>query len=255
MRVVSLVPSWTETLLEAGANVVGRTRFCVHPQQGVKDIPTIGGTKDWNWPAIQALKPDLIVLDQEENPKWMSEQTEIPLLITHITHARDVSGALAQMSMRLRNGELAKMALRWEAIAQWRGASRWVWTETIPGLIEWGRRPEKSVHHVVYVIWRNPWMTVSRSTFIGSMLTICGLGDYLRDFREKYPPFNMHDFVASETLFLFASEPYPFLRKKEVLNPLAAPFAIVDGERFSWFGLRSLLFLEELRARDLRPSP
>lgn len=60
---------------------------------------------------------------------------------------------------------------------------------------------------------------------------------------------------ASETLLLFSSEPYPFLRKKDVLNPLFAPYAFVDGERFSWFGMRSLRFLEELRAGEISPTP
>ncbi len=255
MRVVSLIPSWTETLLEAGVNVVGRTRFCVYPADKVRNIPAVAGTKNWDFAAIKALKPDLLLLDKEENPKWMAEQTEIPVFSTHITSIQSMPGALAQMALRFHNAGLVKLATRWDSIQAWRGLSRWEYGEPIPGFIEWGREPERPIRNVVYVIWRNPWMTVSRSTFIGSMLSTVGFGPFLRDFPEKYPRFNIADYEASETLLLFSSEPYPFLRKKDVLNPLFAPYAFVDGERFSWFGMRSLRFLEELRSRDMSPSP
>ncbi len=95
MRVVSLIPSWTETLLEAGVNVVGRTRFCVYPADKVRNIPAVAGTKNWDFAAIKALKPDLLLLDKEENPKWMAEQTEIPVFSTHITSIQSMPGALA----------------------------------------------------------------------------------------------------------------------------------------------------------------
>ena len=249
MRVVSLVPSWTETLLEAGVNVVGRTRFCIHPRATVQAVPAVAGTKNWDWRAIQALKPDLLILDQEENPKFMTEQSEIPVFSTHITSVQSVPGALAQLALRLNNRSLGELAQRWNQVAEWPGRPRWQVGEPIPGLISWGREPLGAVHSILYIIWRNPWMTVSKQTFIGSMLNLCGMNSYLRDFEMKYPPIDLSQYSAKETLLLFSSEPYPFLRKKEVLNPIAHPYAFIDGESFSWFGKRSLIFLENLKAR------
>ncbi len=125
MRVVSLVPSWTETLIEAGVDVIGRTRFCIHPSAQVQGIPVVGGTKDWKLAAIRELAPDLIILDQEENPKFMAEQSPAPYLSSHITKVESVSEALAQMAVRLRNPELIKLSVRWAEIVKWQGLTRW----------------------------------------------------------------------------------------------------------------------------------
>jgi ABC-type Fe3+-hydroxamate transport system substrate-binding protein len=248
MRVVSLVPSWTETLLAAGVNVVGRTRFCIHPASSVAGIPVIGGTKNWDLSAIRALQPDLLILDQEENPKWMAEQTEIPYFASHVTDLHSVAKALAEMAVRLHSTSLSALAGRWRAVATWPGCPPWQVGDPIPGLIGWGREPEGAVRRVLYVIWRDPWMSVSQETFVGSVLKATGFAPYLADFPDKYPRFEMVDFPAGETLLLFSSEPYPFLRKKDVLGALELPYAFVDGECFSWFGVRSLRFLEGLRA-------
>ncbi len=249
MRVVSLVPSWTETLLQAGVNVVGRSRFCIHPNEKVAAIPAVGGTKNWDFDKIRELKPDLLILDKEENPKFMAEQEEIPYLASHVESITSVAGALAQMSIRLQNPALGNLAARWDAIATWNGMPRWHEGGGIPGLIEWGREPSGPIRSVIYVIWRNPWMTVSKQTFIGSVLDKCGIGAYMRDFPTKYPEFDLSTYPPAETLLLFSSEPYPFLRKKSILNPVSNPYAFVDGECFSWFGVRSLQFLEKLKTR------
>jgi hypothetical protein len=98
------------------------------------------------------------------------------------------------------------------------------------------------------MIWRNPWMSVSKQTFIGSMLETCGFGPFLRDFETKYPQIDLAAFKPANTLLLFSSEPYPFLRKRSVLKPVTHPYAFVNGECFSWFGVRALKFLESLRA-------
>jgi hypothetical protein len=247
MRVVSLVPSWTETLLLAGVNVVGRSRFCIHPMAKVNGIPAVGGTKNWDFERIRELKPDLLILDKEENPKFMAEQDEIPIFASHVESIASVSGALAQMSYRLQNPVLADLAARWEVIADWKGLPRWQVGSAIPGLIEWGREPQGQVRSVIYVIWRSPWMTVSKETFIGAVLEKCGMGPFLREFPTKYPEFDLSTYPPAETLLLFSSEPYPFLRKKSVLNPVSNPYGFVDGECFSWFGVRSLQFLEKLK--------
>jgi iron complex transport system substrate-binding protein len=248
MRVVSLVPSWTETLVHAGVEVVGRTRFCVHPAAMKARIPAVGGTKNWDFKRIRELKPDLIVLDKEENPRFMAEQREFPVLATHVTDLASVATSLSSLADRIEKPELAEVAARWQAIAAAPELPRWHHCDPLPGVVEWVRKPTAPVTNVIYMIWRNPWMSVSRNTFIGGVLTKCGLGPYLRDFEDKYPKINLADFSPETTLLLFATEPYPFLRKRSVLNPINHPYAFADGESFSWFGVRALKFLESLRA-------
>lgn len=243
MRVISLVPSWTETLLSCEVHVVGRTRFCIHPAESVKSIPIIGGTKDWQWEKIKDLKPDLILLDQEENPKFMSEQAEIPWFSTHVTNIRDMEAQLDQLSRVLSNQKMKDLSFRWRSVCEKPSLSLNVMTDEIPGLIEWGQKPVLQPKNILYMIWKEPWMCVSRDTFIGSMLQKVGIE--IPIFLSKYPEIDLKEFNPEETLILFSSEPYPFLKKKSELSHLAFPHAFVNGEYWSWFGIRSLEFLEK----------
>lgn len=243
MRVVSLVPSWTETLLECGVDVVGRTRFCIHPEARVKSIPAVGGTKDWELAKIEALQPDLLILDQEENPKWMSEKSPCRSASTHVTSSDNVGRELEKLARLLNNEGLESLGRRWRALEKL--SKNWDPSLEIPGLIEWGRPATEEVAQVVYVIWKAPWMTVSKGTFIGSVLTKLGFGNYLLDIDGRYPEINLGALDPSKTLVLFSSEPFPFLKIKTQIGAVwQGPYAFVDGESFSWFGIRSLKFLE-----------
>ncbi|MEK7355220.1 MAG: helical backbone metal receptor, partial [Bdellovibrionota bacterium] len=244
VAVISLVPSWTETLIEAGVDVIGRTRFCVHPQRRVKAIPVVGGTKDWNWDRIVELNPDLLVLDQEENPKCMSEQKEFPFLATHVRSVGDVASSLRLLGRSTGNARLSEIASDWDRVLARPLPEPWVLGREIPGLVEWGRKPSVPVTKVVYVIWREPWMAVSRETFIGSMLERCGFGELVSSYPEKYPKVSLES-EGESTLVLFSSEPFPFLKKRDGIAELGFPYAFVDGEKFSWFGVRSLEFLRD----------
>lgn len=237
MRVVSLVPSWTETLIEAGVEVVGRTRFCIHPAAKVAGIPRIGGTKDWDWPRIVSLKPTHLILDREENPKFMGEQAEIPTIVTHVRDVGSMPTELTKMADALKNAQLQKQADEWQKLLQVPSRS-----DGIPAIIQWGIRPTKNIKHVVYVIWKDPWMAAGPNTFIASMLARFGLQVY--PFAEKYPKIDFSDFDRETTLLLFSSEPFPFLKKQEGLAELGFPYAFVDGESFSWFGIRAFRFLQ-----------
>lgn len=243
MRVVSMVPSWTETLIAAGVDVVGRTRFCIHPGDKIKSIPAVGGTKDWNWDKIRELKPDMIVLDKEENPKMMSEQQEIPFVATHVTAIEDMPQALKYLSQHLKNQKLEEFAKEWEKVLE----KPVVQKPDIPAVLQWGRTPSKVIKKVIYLIWKNPWMTVSADTFVGSVLSYCGQKKMLPTYPQKYPQIDLENLTDKEsTLLLFSSEPYPFLKKQETLADLGFPYAFVDGEKLSWFGIRSLRFLQSL---------
>ncbi|MES2768287.1 MAG: helical backbone metal receptor [Bdellovibrionota bacterium] len=243
ITVISLVPSWTETLLECGVNVIGRTRFCIHPSAEVEDIPIIGGTKEADWDKIKSMEPDFVLMDKEENTKEMADECPCPTIFTHVQSLNDVSVALLTMSEKLENEKLFNLAGRWQALAQTPNFAVKDLNK-LPGLIQWIRHPEKKIQKILYVIWRNPWMTVNRETFISSVLTKLGIEKYLVDFEEKYPEIDLKDFNSDTTLLLFSTEPYPFEKKVAEIKMLPFPSLIVNGECYSWFGLRSLIFLE-----------
>jgi hypothetical protein len=252
MKVVCLVPSWTETLIEAGVDVVGRTRFCIHPADRVASIPVVGGTKDTDLAKVAKLAPDLIVLDREENPRAVAEQTAVPVIATHVTAVHDVSAELDRLSERLSQPELTALAQRWRRISQ-RFAARqsqpdW---QDLPGVLDWIRQPGPEVDRFIYLIWKDPWMAVGPETFIGSMLALLGFGSRMVSPGERYPKVRLEDLDQVRTLLLFSTEPYRFAAHQAAIAELPFASALVDGQSFGWFGLRALRFLEE-HARQAR---
>lgn len=235
MRVVSFVPSWTETLLEAGVEVVGRTRFCIHGP-GVDQIPRVGGTKDWDLTRLESLRPDLLILDREENPRFMSEQG-FRFHASHVQSLADMPAELKTLSGLLKNEKLEQMAEAFERLP------KRLPSDPLAGVIENYARGARYTK-VVYIIWKDPWMAAGHGTFIASVLEHCGLS--LAALEGKYPVIDLANFDPTSTLLIFSSEPYPFLKKKTGLGELGFPYVIVDGEKFSWFGVRSLRFLESL---------
>lgn len=248
MNVVSLVPSWTETLVAAGVNVVARTRFCIHPTSLIKEIPAVCGTKDIDWSQLQKsfsdMEIDLVIFDQEENTKEMFDSCPYPKLATHVEKISDVSLALREMSEALTNEKLLELSQRWLEVEKKNYA---VELNELPGVLEWLKKPSLPLDNdfkILYMIWKQPWMCVSKDTFIGSALSLLGFEKHLYQFEKKYPEIDLSTFDPKKTLLLFSSEPYPFEKKKTEISELGFPSAIVDGECFSWFGLRSLQFLE-----------
>ncbi len=241
MKVICLVPSWTEMLVEAGINVVGRTRFCIHPQSQIQSIAVVGGTKDLNWEKVRDLHADLLILDQEENPLWMKEQSPLPVLTTHVTGISQVAREIDRLAEVLQTEKLRDLSDRWRQIEK--NKLQWNW-QKIPSEMQLIRRDFESYQQLVYVIWKKPWMSVSPETFIGSVLQNLGAEIYLPKWESKYPSFELRDFDLQKTFFLFSSEPYPFHQKLAELRNLGVQGSIVDGECYSWFGVRALRFLE-----------
>lgn len=234
MKVVSLVPSLTETLLMSGVEVVGRTRFCIHPKTG---IPVVGGTKQVDWEKVHPLAPDFVLFDSEENTKEMAEACPFPKLITHVTSLATMAMDLRMLAEKLGNAKLGELANKAENI-------RPRHLPVVPSLSIL-RAPDYSrIETILYLVWRDPWIAVSRETFIGDMLS--HLGFELMRFPERYPKISLEDYDPSTTLLLFSSEPYPFGKKAEEIRPLGFPSLIVDGEAFGWFGIRAVKFLESL---------
>lgn len=141
MRVVSLVPSWTETLIECGITVVGRTRFCVHPKSNVAKIPAIGGTKGIDLEKLQSLQPDLVILDKEENTLQTAQQIQIPYFASHICSLADCERDLRELAARLNNKKMEELAERYKGIQHTPILKKTKWEE-IPGVIEWIRHPD-----------------------------------------------------------------------------------------------------------------
>ena len=262
MRVISMVPSWTETLLACGFDVVGRTRYCIHPDPGVKSISVVGGTKNVDWKKVDKCKADLLILDKEENPESMAKESPLPYLATHVSGIDVIHSEIEAMATRLASaGEparrLRELARRWAEIEKRSPLELKSWAE-MPGIQDWIAKPDGAPARVAYVIWREPWMAAAPGTFIASVLSKLGFPTAkVFPFAEgstpqaRYPSFEMTD-VPEDTVFLFSSEPFPFYKKRPELAALGRPAAIVDGEVFSWFGIRSLEFLEKVFAARSR---
>ncbi|MBK9294723.1 MAG: Fe3+-siderophores ABC transporter protein [Oligoflexia bacterium] len=245
MKVISMVPSWTETLLICGVEVVGRTRFCIHPLERIKNIPIVGGTKDIDWEKVKELKADILLLDKEENPAMMAKKSPIQCYATHMRSFTDGPEECVALSKLFQNKHLSFLAERWKFLS----AQKANYTlSNLPGITEWVNPLKDSVKNFIYVIWYKPWMAVSCQTYIGSVLNILGVGQMQRNFLEPYPEFNLSDFDPNETALLCSSEPYPFHMKKDFLKTLPFSVALVDGEVFSWFGVRSVKFVESALA-------
>lgn len=240
-----MVPSLTETLIECGVEVIGRTRFCIHPKKRIGSIPVVGGTKEIRWERCAKLKPDLVVFDKEENNKEMADSCPFPFHATHISSLQNVCSELEILSSLVVSSGLKSLANKWKILAdvpdlQFRG-----WNE-IPTLSNRIGTNRGNFEKVEYMIWRDPWMTASSQTFIGSVLKKVGLSEYLQASDAKYPTLNPSQTPDASTFYLFSSEPFPFERYMSDLERIGFNGGLVDGEFFSWFGSRSYRMLSEL---------
>jgi ABC-type Fe3+-hydroxamate transport system substrate-binding protein len=236
VRIISLVPSWTETLIESGIYPVGRTRFCIHPKDKVASIPIVGGTKTADWNLIREMKPDLLILDREENPRDFSEKN-IPFWASHVTDGESLSRALKELAEIFKNEKLKLLSQLANQINEFKNTEEKLQLAILDQLTPFEKNQE-----FAYMIWRHPWMSVAKETYIGFVLQ--KLGIKLHDWQMpnvKYPEV----LLEPNLNYLFSSEPFPFAKKKNELLMLNLKGAIVDGEKISWFGIRSLNFLQK----------
>jgi len=228
-RIISLVPSQTELLFDLGLDeqIIGVTKFCVHPKEKVKNKTKIGGTKKFNFDLIRELKPDLIIGNKEENyPEGIIKlQKEFPVWMSDIITLTD---AYAMMM------ELARITDREEVGAKIVEVIK-LRFETID--------PFTKSNRVAYLIWKNPYMVAAAGTFINEMLKECGLINVFAN-QNRYPEVSIDEIVSVEPDLLFlSSEPYPFDEKhiEEFQSYLpTSKVILVDGEYFSWYGSRLL---------------
>ena len=238
-RIVSLVPSQTELLADLGldAEVVGLTRFCVHPEGWKKRKRIVGGTKNVHPDRVAALAPDLVIANREENVR-----NEVKALAAfapvYVTDVGTVDEALAMIRSV---GRLVDRAERADALADGIAAGFDALAEAPP-------------LRAAYFIWREPWMSVGHDTIIHDVMRRAGFANVFGD-RRRYPEVTADEIAeAQPEVVLLSSEPYPFrdkhLAEMQALVP-DARVLLVDGELFSWYGSRLLHappYLAALRA-------
>lgn len=227
-RIVSLVPSQTEFLYDLGLEqeVVGITKFCIHPDSWFRSKTRIGGTKTVNTGKVKALQPDLIIANKEENTQSDIEALEkiAPVWISDIFTLEDALHMMAEIGMIC--GKEAE-ALRL--------------VNEISGSFQLLAQRQKAANppKVLYLIWKDPYLAAAKNTFIDDMLTRCGLENFLTD-ETRYPEWKPDPQKAPGFIFL-SSEPYPFIQKHmEELQTIypETKIMLVDGEMFSWYGSR-----------------
>jgi ABC-type Fe3+-hydroxamate transport system substrate-binding protein len=217
VRVVSLVPSITETLLAWGVTPVACTRFCEQPS-----LRHVGGTKDPDLDAIAELRPDLVLVNDEENRKEDHDELLDRGLDVHVVRVNavdDVPPAFADLAARLEL-DVAPIEL----------------PPPVPATLP-----------VFVPIWKRPWMSIGSATYGSSILEWCGATNvYGGD--DRYPELELDDVVRrNPALVLAPSEPYPFAERHRAALESVAPTVFVDGRDLFWWGSRTPGAIERLR--------
>ncbi|TWJ00911.1 ABC-type Fe3+-hydroxamate transport system substrate-binding protein [Mucilaginibacter frigoritolerans] len=226
-RIISVVPSQTELLFYLGLNeeIIGITKFCIHPQDKFKSTIKIGGTKQLDIAKIKSLQPDLIIANKEENERSQVEglMDICPVWIS------DISNLAGSLNMIERVGVLVGKAAE---------------AKILKDDIEQGfnKLTLKPCLSTAYFIWRKPYMVAGQNTFIDDMLQKCSLMNVFK--ADRYPEINVDMLISADPkVVLLSSEPYPFKEKHiEELKAILpdAIIKLVDGEIFSWYGSRLL---------------
>ena len=228
MRIVSLVPSSTETLLALGAEVIACTRFCGQP-----DLRHVGGTKNPDLDAIVALRPDVVVMDREENRIEDHDALVEAGVRVFVSDVRTVDDAIALV------GDLTELTHAPDdtyTTCQAHRARR-----SLTGL-------ERRTAFVP--IWRRPWMSIAGGTYGASLLGLLGIDVVTADLADPYPTVELEDIAALRPdLVLVPSEPYAFTQQHLDELAVAIPSARVvriDGQDLFWWGARTPGAIERL---------
>jgi ABC-type Fe3+-hydroxamate transport system substrate-binding protein len=219
-RVVSLVPSVTETLSAWGHEAVACTRFCERDE-----LPHVGGTKNPDIEAIVALGPDLVVVDAEENRREDAEALTDAGIAVHVLHIRSLADVDEQMP---------RLA---EAVGVDQPPSF-----TVP------REPVSRHLRAVVPIWRRPWMTIGPDTYGASLLRALGV-DVVPSDRGDYPTVELDELAAlAPDVLLVPDEPYAFTEQHRSELEIVAPVVFVDGKDLFWWGARTPGAIDRLSA-------
>ena len=246
-RIVSLVPSITELLFDLGAGdrVVGRTPFCIHPRERVANVPRVGGTKTPRLDRIRALEPTHVIVNVDENRREDADALAgfVPnIVVTHPLGPRDNPALYRLVGGIFAGGEATDRLCRAfeRAVSALESAAR--------GL------PER---RVLYLIWRDPWMTVSPDTYVSRTLalvnfTTTGGGDGGGHDGRRYPELALTpELLDGVDLVLLSSEPFPFKERhvaeiRALAGARCPGIRLFDGEMASWYGSRAIRAMDYL---------
>lgn len=228
-KIISLVPSQTELLYHLGLEqqVIGITKFCIHPKEWFKNKTRIGGTKNVNISLIKKLKPDLIIANKEENVKEQVEELAkvFNVWISDVNNLEDAYRMINDIE------ELTHKIVQSQTL--------------IKGIKDEFSQLQITNYKLqtAYLIWQKPYMTIGGDTFINDMLKHCGLQNIFEN-ENRYPEVKIDQLSTDSCqLILLSSEPYPFKQKHVDVLQLLLPnkkIVLVDGEMFSWYGSRLL---------------
>lgn len=233
-RIISLVPSQTELLFYLGLDqeVVGLTKFCVHPRTQFKSKPRVGGTKKYNFEKIRSLQPDLIIGNKEENDQEQIEALakEFPVWMSDILNLEEALEMIDSIGQLVGKESKAEILIE-KIILQFNQLQKDI-------------SVKKEKPKTAYFIWKNPMMVAASQTFINEMLQIAGFENIFGHL-NRYPQITEEELAAARPeVILLSSEPFPFKAKhvKEIKEICPnAVIQLVDGELFSWYGNRLLL--------------
>lgn len=237
-KIISLVPSQSELLFDLGLDneVIGITKFCIHPLEWHQSKIKVGGTKKLHLSKIKELKPDLIIANKEENSQSDIEELAkaFPVWISDIKTMEDALRMIAVI------GDITqKQSRAVTLIEEIRKAVHSLQTNSKP-------------KRVAYFIWRKPWMTIGEDTFINDILKLMNWVNVYHH-HSRYPETNLEELKQhNPEIILLSSEPYPFQQKHliEIQEKIPnAKILLVDGEMFSWYGSRlkkAIFYLQDL---------
>jgi len=233
MRIISLVPSQTELLFDLGLDeeVVGITKFCIHPEKWFRSKARVGGTKNIKVEIIHQLGPDLIIANKEENTKEQIEELSkhYPVWTTDIKTLDDALQMIKEI------GKLTNTTIKATQLAN-QIKEKFTCLNKQTG-------SQKPKPKTAYLIWRNPLMAAGGDTFINDMINHCGFENIFKEI-TRYPETDAKQLNDKNCeLLLLSSEPFPFKQKHIQELKLQLPkttIILVDGEMFSWYGSRLL---------------
>jgi len=233
MRIVSLCPSLTELVFDLGLgdSLAARTKFCVHPQPQVEAIEKVGGTKNPKIARIVELAPDVVLMNEEENRIEDAEALRAAGVNCHTSMPRTIAETAAMVRSI---GSALGVDQRAEVIAQ----------DIETRGVEVAARAHEPVRYV-YLIWREPWMTVNNDTFVHALLANAGGVNVFGAMPDRYPTVTLEQIrEASPDVVLLSTEPFPFAERhiEELAGKTGIPrerIVVVDGELLSWHGSRT----------------
>jgi ABC-type Fe3+-hydroxamate transport system substrate-binding protein len=219
MRVVSLVPSLTEAVAATVPDVlIGATDYCTHPA-GL-DVARVGGSKYSDLDRIIALRPDLVLLNMEENRSEDAEALQAAGIGVHITFPRTVDGALTELADLL-------TALGATGEPRWLTDARRAWASVAPG-------PPRTA---VVPVWRKPWVVIGGNTFATDMLQRLGVTNLYINHPDRYPRPTLDEIRAQRPeLVVLPDEPYLFTPNDGPEAFPGTPCALVSGRHLTWYG-------------------